>query len=73
MAAMLTVTFTHPFNILPFSTEYHKLYQLHHKPLHLKDRLFTCFIHSTSTYIHIEMETYITVYKLNLLNSFLRI
>jgi len=31
MAAMLTVTFTHPFDILPSSIENHKSYQLHHK------------------------------------------
>jgi hypothetical protein len=64
MAAMLTETFTHPFGILPSSIKNHKLYLLHHKLLHLKDSLFTCFIHSTSTYLHMEMEMYITVYKL---------
>ena len=73
MAAMLTVTFIHPFDISPSSIKNRKLYQLHHKLFHLKDRLFTCFIHSTFTCIHIEMAMYITVYKLNSLNLFLRI
>jgi hypothetical protein len=64
IAAMLTATFTHPFDILPSSIKNHKFCQLHNKLLHLKGSLFTCFIQ----YIYIVMEICIAVYQLNLLN-----